>query len=84
MPSATETLQDIISLIAYPTPSSSPLKHYLSQERRETVASSLNDFIVAKSGGNRWTSLERLVQQATIVREKLNLEKDAKNKVFLF
>lgn len=39
------TLQDIVSLIAYPDPHKSPLAHYLSQERRDQVANIVNDHI---------------------------------------
>ena len=41
-----ETLQDIVALIAYTDPYSSPVSDYLSQKRRDEVASNLNSFIL--------------------------------------
>ncbi|KAJ3258715.1 hypothetical protein HK103_003309 [Boothiomyces macroporosus] len=45
-PKYNDTLQDIIALIAYPDPASSPMSHYLSQDRRESVAISFNNYII--------------------------------------
>ncbi|KAJ3330352.1 hypothetical protein HDU91_003602 [Kappamyces sp. JEL0680] len=90
----TDTLQDVLSLIAYPDPLSSPVSHYLSQDRREQVATELNNHIIGRAaathglawhGGNTWTGLERLAQQSTVVRDLLHSEgsKDVKSqKVF--
>jgi len=41
-----ETLQDIVALIAYTEPDRSPAAGYLSQQRREEVATAVNSFIL--------------------------------------
>jgi hypothetical protein len=43
-----DALQDIVALIAYTDPFTSPVADYLSQERREEIASNLNSYILGK------------------------------------
>ncbi|KAI8619023.1 CTLH/CRA C-terminal to lish motif domain-containing protein [Chytriomyces sp. MP71] len=75
-----DTLQDIVALIAYTDPYKSPVAHYLSHQRREEVATSLNGFLLAQQNLPAETSLERLVRQATVLRDYLSepLVKDKK------
>ncbi|KAL2911615.1 hypothetical protein HK105_208916 [Polyrhizophydium stewartii] len=73
-PKYSETLQDIVALIAYTDPESSPLAGYMSRERREQVAMELNSYILAYHGASPVTALERIAQQATVVREVLHAE----------
>ncbi|KAJ3322220.1 hypothetical protein HDV06_003280 [Boothiomyces sp. JEL0866] len=80
-PKYNETLQDIIALIAYPDPASSPMSHYLSQDRRESVAISFNNYIISSCGGKADSSLERVVQQATVVRDVLFAETSKEKKM---
>ncbi|KAI8895455.1 CTLH/CRA C-terminal to lish motif domain-containing protein [Globomyces pollinis-pini] len=81
-----ETLQDVIALLAYPDPIQSPIAHYMSEARREYVATIVNNYLISAGGGNSWTSLERLVQQSTVTRDFLYTEaskdKKAAPKVF--
>ncbi|KAI8905767.1 CTLH/CRA C-terminal to lish motif domain-containing protein [Powellomyces hirtus] len=81
-PKYVEKLNDIIGLIAYPDPYSSPLAPYLSEKRREEVATSLNSHILASQGFPSTTTMEQLIRQSTVVRETLHdvteTPKDAK------
>ncbi|KAJ3147370.1 hypothetical protein HDU89_005722 [Geranomyces variabilis] len=77
------TLNDIIGLIAYPDPAASPLASYLADARRENLAARLNRRILESQGLASTTMLERLVRQATVVRNMLQemtelASKDAK------
>lgn len=74
-----EKMEDFIALLAYDEPAKSPMFHLLSSEYREHVADSLNRAILAHSGLRSYSSLERLIQQATVVRQYLSQEtgKDA-------
>ncbi|KAI8586856.1 CTLH/CRA C-terminal to lish motif domain-containing protein [Geranomyces variabilis] len=77
------TLNDIIGLIAYPDPAASPLASYLAEARRENLAARLNRRILESQGSAPTTMLERLVRQATVVRNMLQemtelASKDAK------
>ncbi|KAJ3024015.1 UNVERIFIED_CONTAM: hypothetical protein HDU68_008347 [Siphonaria sp. JEL0065] len=67
-----DALSDIGALIAYSDPFASPLAHYLSQQRREEVANYLNGFLLAQQNLPATTSLERIVAQATLVRQVLS------------
>lgn len=76
-----DPLQDIVALIAYADASQSPVAHYLSQDRREQVAMNLNNYILSMDHQPSETCLERMVKQATVVREVLCSEgsKDKKS-----
>jgi hypothetical protein len=47
-PKHIQRLSDVVSLIAYADPATSPVAHYLSQEQRERTAQALNSFILCK------------------------------------
>ncbi|KAH6563670.1 hypothetical protein BASA62_008385 [Batrachochytrium salamandrivorans] len=76
-----ETLRDIVALIAYTNPETSPLSTYMSQSRNEHVAMSLNSYILSYHGSPSRTALERLAAHATVLREQLHadLGKDKKS-----
>ncbi|TPX77436.1 hypothetical protein CcCBS67573_g01319 [Chytriomyces confervae] len=67
-----DALRDIVSLIAYTDPYTSPLAHYLSLQRREEVATHLNGFLLAHQNLSPDTALERIVRQATVLRDFLS------------
>ncbi|KAJ3045341.1 Ran-binding protein 9 [Rhizophlyctis rosea] len=73
---------DIMALIAYANPETSPVGQYLSQDRREEVASNLNSHILSLSGLPSRPAIDVLVRQAVVVRELLSTEKDRKNKTY--
>ncbi|KAJ3089802.1 hypothetical protein HK102_005468 [Quaeritorhiza haematococci] len=79
-----DTLKDIVPLIAYTEPEkSSPVAPYLSQQRREEVALALNSYVLSSEGLPADTALERLLRQATVLRDQMYVDasKDKKNKV---
>ncbi|GLJ05570.1 hypothetical protein SUGI_0020490 [Cryptomeria japonica] len=67
-------LEDCMALLAYEEPEKSPMFHLLSMEYRQNVADSLNRAILAHANLPSYTSLERLVQQTTVVRQWLHQE----------
>ncbi|KAJ3300772.1 hypothetical protein HK104_003742 [Borealophlyctis nickersoniae] len=73
-PKYIEKLQDIVALIAYPNPETSPVAEYLSQQRREEVAMNLNSHILSFDGLPPDTAIERLVRQAVAVRDLVSAE----------
>ncbi|KAK9947009.1 hypothetical protein M0R45_012446 [Rubus argutus] len=73
-----EKLEDIMALLAYEEPEKSPMFHLLSKDYRQQVADSLNRAILAHSNLPSYTAMERLIQQATAVRQSLS-EDNVKN-----
>ncbi|RKO93572.1 CTLH/CRA C-terminal to lish motif domain-containing protein [Blyttiomyces helicus] len=67
-------MKDVVGLIAYADPERSPLAEYLSPRRREQVATSLNSHILSLENLPPHTSIERLVSQATVVRDTMYTE----------
>ena len=47
-PDYTDRLTEVLALIAYQNPQNCPVSHFLSHERRETVADELNRCILGK------------------------------------
>ncbi|KAH1244293.1 Lon protease 2 [Glycine max] len=78
-PKYMEKLEDFMALLAYKEPEKSPMFHLLSLEYRQQVADSLNRAILAHLNLPSYTAMERLIQQATVVRQCLSQEagKDA-------
>ncbi|KAI9327244.1 CTLH/CRA C-terminal to lish motif domain-containing protein [Zopfochytrium polystomum] len=76
-----ETLQDVVALLAYKDPFNSPVADYLSQTRREEIATNLNSFILKREKLSPQSSIERIVRQVTVLRDILNdvTTKDKKN-----
>ncbi|XP_077210550.1 lisH and RanBPM domains containing protein [Tasmannia lanceolata] len=74
-----EKLEDFMALLAYEEPEKSPMFHLLSLEYRQNVADSLNRAILAHANLPSYSSMERLIQQSTVVRQCLHQEqgKDA-------
>lgn len=74
-----EKLEDFMALLAYEEPEKSPMFHLLSLEYRQSVADSLNRAILAHANLPSYSSMERLLQQTTVVRQCLHQElgKDA-------
>lgn len=74
MPKYVEKLEDFMALLAYEEPEKSPMFHLLSFEYRQHVADSLNRAILAHGNLPSYSELERLIQQATVVRQCLSEE----------
>nr|XP_043606523.1 glucose-induced degradation protein 8-B homolog isoform X2 [Erigeron canadensis] len=71
MPNYVEKIEDFMALLAYEEPDTSPMFHLLSPEYRQNVVDSLNRSILAMPS---YSELERLIQQATVVRQCLSEE----------
>lgn len=69
-----QKLEDFMALLAYEEPEKSPMFHLLSFEYRQHVADSLNRAILAHGKLPSYSELERLIQQATVVRQCLSEE----------
>ncbi|CAH1428190.1 unnamed protein product [Lactuca virosa] len=69
-----QKLEDFMALLAYEEPEKSPMFHLLSFEYRQHVADSLNRAILAHGNLPSYSELERLIQQATVVRQCLSEE----------
>lgn len=69
-----EKLEDFMALLAYEEPEKSPMFHLLSHEHRQHVADSLNRAILGHANLPSYSSLERLIQQTTVVRQCLSQE----------
>ncbi|AQL00081.1 Jacalin-related lectin 3 [Zea mays] len=69
-----EKLEDFMALLAYEEPEKSPMFHLLSPEHRQNVAEGLNRAVLAHANLPAYSSLERVVQQATVVRQYLQQE----------
>lgn len=64
-------IQDIIALMAYDSPETSPLGSYLSEEHRQSVADSLNSAILSSLNQQPTSSLVQLMKHLTVVRDTL-------------
>ncbi|KAJ3415823.1 hypothetical protein HDV05_004096 [Chytridiales sp. JEL 0842] len=71
-PSYFDTLQDIVALIAYTDPFNSPVAEYLSQSRREDVATNLNNYILSQENLPPLTTIEKIAKHATAIRDLLS------------
>ncbi|KAK7243253.1 hypothetical protein RIF29_38045 [Crotalaria pallida] len=69
-----QKLEDFMALLAYPEPEKSPVFHLLSLEYRQQVADSLNRAVLAHLKLPSYAAMERLIQQATVVRQCLSQE----------
>ncbi|XP_024977260.1 glucose-induced degradation protein 8 homolog isoform X1 [Cynara cardunculus var. scolymus] len=69
-----EKLEDFMALLAYEEPEKSPMFHLLSFEYRQHVADSLNRAILAHANMPSYSALEKLIRQATVVRQCLSEE----------
>ncbi|KAJ3696103.1 hypothetical protein LUZ60_001480 [Juncus effusus] len=67
-----EKIEDVMALMAYEDPEKSPMFHLLSSEYRQYVADGLNQAILEHANMPAYSSLERLLQQTTVVRRYLN------------
>ncbi|KVH99325.1 CRA domain-containing protein [Cynara cardunculus var. scolymus] len=66
--------KDFMALLAYEEPEKSPMFHLLSFEYRQHVADSLNRAILAHANMPSYSALEKLIRQATVVRQCLSEE----------
>ncbi|KNA12080.1 hypothetical protein SOVF_128870 [Spinacia oleracea] len=67
-------LEDFMALLAYEEPEKSPMFHLVSLDYRQDVADKLNRAILAHTKQPSYSSLERLIQQTSVVRQHLNQE----------
>ncbi|XP_058074922.1 uncharacterized protein LOC131223505 isoform X2 [Magnolia sinica] len=67
-------LEELMALLAYEEPEKSPMFHLLSMEYRQSVADNLNRAILAHANLPSHSSMERLIQQTTVVRQCLHQE----------
>ncbi|KAL9229173.1 hypothetical protein vseg_004669 [Gypsophila vaccaria] len=65
-------IEDHMALLAYDEPEKSPMFHLLSPVYRQEVADKLNRAILAHGSKPSYSSLERVIQQTTVVRQLLN------------
>ncbi|KAH7445839.1 hypothetical protein KP509_01G026100 [Ceratopteris richardii] len=63
-----EKLQDVVTLLAYEEPEKSPVYEFLSMDHRQSVADKLNKLVLTHHQLPATSSLERLVQQVSVVR----------------
>ncbi|KAL5975084.1 hypothetical protein ACLOJK_031760 [Asimina triloba] len=69
-----EKLEDRMALLAYEEPEKSPMFHLLSSDYRQSVADKLNRAILAHANLPSHPSMERLIQQLTVVTQCLHQE----------
>ncbi|XP_008804544.2 glucose-induced degradation protein 8 homolog isoform X3 [Phoenix dactylifera] len=71
-----EKLEDLMALLAYEEPEKSPMFHLLSSDYRQNIADCLNRAILVSAYPNlpSYSSMERLIRQATVVRQFLHQE----------
>ncbi|XAR61704.1 hypothetical protein NMG60_11016202 [Bertholletia excelsa] len=69
-----EKLEDFMALLAYEEPEKSPMFHLLSLDYRQQVVDSLNRAILANANLPSYSTMEKLIQQTTVVRQHLNQE----------
>lgn len=62
-------LQDVISLLAYPRPEISPLRHLIQPSRRQAVADSLNQAILIAQDKPALPALEMLHKQIVVTKD---------------
>ncbi|KAH9612644.1 hypothetical protein KSS87_012951 [Heliosperma pusillum] len=65
-------IEDHMALLAYNEPEKSPMFRLLSLDYRHEIADKLNRAILAHVNKPSYSSLERLIQQTTVVRQLLN------------
>lgn len=78
-PKYCDALQDIVALLAYTDPLNSPVAEYLSQQRREDIATSLNSFVLSRENLNPQSVIERIARQTSVLRDLLH-ETSSKDK----
>uniref|UniRef100_A0A7I4CKT0 CTLH domain-containing protein n=2 Tax=Physcomitrium patens TaxID=3218 RepID=A0A7I4CKT0_PHYPA len=64
--------REVISLLAYPRPESSPLRHLILPSRRQSVAESLNQAILISQDKPALPALEMLHKQIVVTKEVLS------------
>ncbi|XP_074569853.1 uncharacterized protein LOC141826498 isoform X2 [Curcuma longa] len=69
-----EKLEDFATLLTYEEPEKSPIFYPLSPEYRENIADNLNRAILVHANLPSYSSMERLIQQATVVGQYLHEE----------
>ncbi|XP_028555737.1 glucose-induced degradation protein 8 homolog isoform X3 [Dendrobium catenatum] len=81
-----EKLEDFMALLAYEEPEKSPMFHLLGSEYRQSIADNLNravlvisfilmdNVMAAHANLPSYSSMERLIQQATVIRQYLHQE----------
>ncbi|XP_020587132.1 glucose-induced degradation protein 8 homolog isoform X2 [Phalaenopsis equestris] len=69
-----EKLEDFMALLAYEEPEKSPMFHLLGSEYRQSIADNLNRAVLAHANLPAYSSMERLIQQATVTRHYLHQE----------
>lgn len=70
-----ETLEDVVALLAYEHPETSPVGFLMSQQHRDGVAQLVNSAILISLGQQPTCELERLLKQLTLVQSLLDKEK---------
>ncbi|XP_074273359.1 uncharacterized protein LOC141596973 [Silene latifolia] len=65
-------IEDHMALLAYNEPEKSPMFRLLGLDYRHEIADKLNRAILAHFNKPHYSSLERLIQQTTVVRQLLN------------
>ncbi|EFJ08976.1 hypothetical protein SELMODRAFT_145745 [Selaginella moellendorffii] len=74
-----DKLQDCMALLAYSEPETSPLFSLLSVDYRQNIADMLNRALLDHGKLPSYTSMERLLQQFTLVSQRLQQEQGGKD-----
>ncbi|CAG8691503.1 16211_t:CDS:2 [Acaulospora morrowiae] len=67
-----DSLDEVISIIAYTEPENSPSAKFFAQTRRDQLADEINSMILSYDNQMNESALERIIKQATVVREYLH------------
>ncbi|CAO3623006.1 unnamed protein product [Mucor hiemalis] len=67
-----EKVNEVTALIAYTDPHQSRSKHLLSQERRDQLATEVNNVLLAQCNLPVQTSIEKISRQYSVVSEELH------------
>uniref|UniRef100_A0A803LKF7 CTLH domain-containing protein n=1 Tax=Chenopodium quinoa TaxID=63459 RepID=A0A803LKF7_CHEQI len=67
-------LEEFLALLAYDEPEKSPSFHLISLDYRQDIADKINRAILAHTKQPSYSSLERLIQQMTVVKQHLSQE----------
>jgi len=73
------SLSEIIPLLAYKEPETSPVGHFLTQQYREALSKFVNSKLLEWLNMESETSLERLMQHLTVLKNETKAFKNKKD-----
>eukprot|EP00743_Colponemidia_sp_Colp-15_P004857 GILK01005234.1.p1 GENE.GILK01005234.1~~GILK01005234.1.p1 ORF type:complete len:459 (-),score=65.62 GILK01005234.1:145-1350(-) len=77
-----KTIQEVIGLLAYEQPQTSPLQHLLTLSYREQVADKLNAAVLASLGAPKRSRLETLIRQLVAVKRLERKQRGNRGEVY--